>query len=273
MLEISIAQIKNRRSRPANLSAGSLLYRFFLALFSITITLFSLSSSAQTKNQSQVQHLLKLTVVTEFWPPYNYVDANNEFIGSSTDWVKAVLADANVEYDITQYPWSRAYQIAQHTPNVLIYSMFKAKEREAMFDWLCPLPKSPKFTVFKLAERDDIEINSIADIENYTVSVVRDSYPHIYLKSYGLKDGETLKVSPSLEPMLAMIEAKRVDLLVGVLGGYVDRAMQERWQGHLIKHAYSFENPVELCMGVSKNTDKALLKKLTEAHQHQLSLR
>lgn len=273
MLKISITQIRNRRPRPDNLSAGSLFSRFFVALFSITITLVSLSSTAQTKHYSQGQNLPKLKVVTEFWPPYNYLDSNNEFSGSSTDWVKAVLADANVEYDITQYPWSRAYQIAQHTPNVLIYSMFKAKEREAMFDWLCPLPESPKFTVFKLAERDDIVINSVADIEKYSVSVVRDSYPHIYLKSYGLKDGETLKVSPSLEPMLSMIEAKRVDLLVGVEGGYVDRATQERWQGNLIKRAFTFDNPVELCMGISKNTDKKLFEKLAKAHQHQLSLR
>ena len=54
-----------------------------------------------------------ISVVTEDWPPYNYLDENGEMTGYSTKVVKKVLEKANVQYDIRLYPWARSYEMAQ----------------------------------------------------------------------------------------------------------------------------------------------------------------
>ena len=61
-----------------------------------------------------------LLVVTEDWPPYNFLDKKNQVVGQSTDIVKAILAEAKLDYEIHLFPWARSYQKSLNGKNVLI---------------------------------------------------------------------------------------------------------------------------------------------------------
>lgn len=77
-----------------------------------------------------------LSVVSEDWPPYNYLGSNGDPQGLSTDIVKAVLRQAGLPARIQIYPWARALFLARNKPNTLIYSMARSREREAHFIWI-----------------------------------------------------------------------------------------------------------------------------------------
>jgi len=73
-----------------------------------------------------------IRVVTEKLPPYNI--AENEVVtGLSTEIVQAVMAGLGLNPKIETLPWARAYDLAQHSDNVLIYSMARTQEREHLF--------------------------------------------------------------------------------------------------------------------------------------------
>lgn len=122
-----------------------------------------------------------LHVLTEDWRPYNYED-KGQIKGQSTEIVVKVLDRAGVDYKITLFPWSRAYRIAQQKENVLIYTIVRMPLRENMFIWSRPLAKKDVSSLFKLKDREDIQVSKLEDARQFKVGAVKDSMGYLYLK-------------------------------------------------------------------------------------------
>src|SRR4051812_35234458 len=76
-----------------------------------------------------------ITVVTEENPPYNFT-RNGKLTGFSTEVVEAVFEEIRMQGNFQVMPWARAYVTAQTTENVLIYSIGRSLQREALFKWV-----------------------------------------------------------------------------------------------------------------------------------------
>ena len=123
-----------------------------------------------------------LQVVTEEYPPYNFQDATSKKIsGMATEVVQEVLKRANLPYKLGIYPWARAYQIAQDTPNVLIYSIGRNEQREALFKWVDAIAPYDVY-IYRLKSRPEVEVAQVADIQRYRVGAVRDDVRAQYLE-------------------------------------------------------------------------------------------
>ena len=96
-----------------------------------------------------------LKIVTEHWPPYHYLNENGEIRGAAHDVVKQVITQSKLEANIDVLSWSKAYDIALHRPNTLIFSIVKTPERENLFDWYCPIAEPLEISMFKL--RKDVK--------------------------------------------------------------------------------------------------------------------
>ncbi len=174
-------------------------------LFFVLTSLIIFSVFAEPNN--------KITVVTEEWPPYNYLSSSGEIIGSATQIVESTLQQGNIPYTLNIYPWARAYKNALEQPNVLIYSILRSPEREKLFHWICPL-NTIQYYFFKLSARADIQVNSIDDIKKYTLGLIRDSYMHSYLKNNGFVEGEHLQITGNNQTNINLLLAKRVDIII-----------------------------------------------------------
>ncbi|KZM45711.1 hypothetical protein OA92_00400 [Marinomonas sp. SBI22] len=150
-----------------------------------------------------------LHVLTEDWRPYNYED-KGEIKGQSTDIVVKVLDRAGIDYKITLYPWSRAYRIAQRKENVLIYTIVRMPLREDMFIWSRPLATKDVSSLFKLSDREDINLTNLEEAKRYKLGVIKDSMGYLYLKNH---DFSVSLVPVSTEQKLNMDH---------LLKGYVD---------------------------------------------------
>lgn len=82
------------------------------------------------------ESLPKLTIVTEQFPPYNYVNDQNQLDGVSTRIVQAALKHMKQTVNINVLPWQQALTQAKTTENTLIYSILRTPEREPYFIWL-----------------------------------------------------------------------------------------------------------------------------------------
>lgn len=128
----------------------------------------------------------KITVVTEEYPPFNYLDSAKKITGMSTDVVEEVLKRAKIDYQLGMYPWARAYQMAQDEPNVAIYSIGRSEKREAMFKWVDVIAPYNVF-LYKLKTRTDIKASDLAGVKNLRIGAVREDVRAQYLEKEGVK--------------------------------------------------------------------------------------
>jgi polar amino acid transport system substrate-binding protein len=80
-----------------------------------------------------------LRIITEVYPPYNFVDKNNNVTGQSTEIVRAILEKTGTQATIEVMPLSEGLALAQKGPKVVIYSLNRTAQRENLFKWVGPI--------------------------------------------------------------------------------------------------------------------------------------
>jgi polar amino acid transport system substrate-binding protein len=210
---------------------------------------------------------IKLEVVTEEWRPFNYTNNHGEIAGKATERLKAILDSINVDYQIHSYPWARSMTLAENNENTLIYTILRTKEREAQFQWVCPLIGPVRVNLYKLSQRNDIKINTLEDARNYVTSIEQNESDHEYLLSKGFKNGVNLDVTRDPFAGTRKFFAGRVDLVL-----QTESEMSENLR-HFKRPASDVEKLLEVkkasdaegCLAFGLKTDKALVDKIRKA--------
>ncbi len=176
-----------------------------LKRFCLIGLLIFLGSAANAQN---------LRVVTENWPPYNFVDKNDQIVGSSTEVVRAVLERAGFSYSIEVHPWARSYSIAQNNSNVLIYTVLRTPFREKLFKWVRPIAPANTYHFYRLAARNDLSLKTIEDAMRHPIGVVRNNVIHQTLRQKGFVDGKNIIAVNKQVQVIKMLFAKRLDYII-----------------------------------------------------------
>ena len=95
-------------------------------------------TQAIENNYLPQKNLTKTTikVVTETYPPYQFLNENGKLVGCSVDLVNALFKLTKDDLNIQIMPWARAYITALNTKNTLIFSMVRNHIREDKFIWI-----------------------------------------------------------------------------------------------------------------------------------------
>jgi polar amino acid transport system substrate-binding protein len=137
--------------------------------------LLALSVAASAWGQS-------ITVVTEEYPPYNFLDSSSKKVsGMATEVVQEILKRTKISYKLDIYPWARAYQMAQDAPDVLIYSIGRNEKRENLFKWVDVIAPYDVY-LYRLKSRPEVKLRTVADIKHYRIGAVRDDVRAQYLE-------------------------------------------------------------------------------------------
>ncbi len=213
----------------------------------------------------------KLNVVTEDWPPYNYLDKNGEIVGIATKRVKSILRAADIHYEITLQPWARAYYTAAKEKNTLIYSIIRNEKREPFFHWFCPLSPIESFYFFAFADKP-IDIKSLTDLKKYTIAVSRGQFEYNYLKSIGLREAVNLYVTPNDGISFNQLLNKKVDLMVDTINSIENRLRNLGLPSNLLIPVFKLEPEagIQQCFAISKGTNSEIIKRITEAFEKSL---
>ncbi len=152
-----------------------------------------------------------LKVVTEEFPPYNYTE-NGRLTGLSTEIVQAALAAAQLQGQFQSLPWARAYDIAQHSENVLIYTITRTPHREALFKWVAPLAPTKRY-LFSWAQRP-ISLHHLDDAKHYQIGTVNEDVGEQFLVAQGFIKGQNLQSSAQYAFNYEKLKLGRIDLWV-----------------------------------------------------------
>lgn len=159
-----------------------------------------------------------LRVVTEEAPPYN-MTVDGKIIGLSTDVVQAVLDEVGMQAPIQSMPWARAYDIALHAENVLIYSITRTPQREKLFKWVGPVA-STGWYMYARAD-SNIRLEGLDDARKYQIATVSEDAGEQYLLARGFSIGKNLQSSGKYDVGYKKLQLGRVDLLIlDELGAY-----------------------------------------------------
>ena len=154
---------------------------------------------------AQAQTVRAVTETTS----YTYLKGDR-VVGTATEVVEKTLQNAGLtDFQIKIYPWARAYDMALKEPGVLIYLIARTPAREAQFRWVGEIMKI-QYHLYRLRERTEVKVKSLADAKNYTIGVLRDDVRQQYLQSKGF---QRLAISAQATDNFNKLIQRQVDLV------------------------------------------------------------
>lgn len=153
----------------------------------------------------------EIRVVTEELPPFN-MTVNDKLTGMSTEIVEAVLEHVGVTASIQSMPWARAYDMALHSDNVLIYSITHTPERDALFKWVGDIAPT-RWYFYSLASKP-IKLTSLDDARAYQTATVKQDVGEQFLAAQGFEVGRNLQSSNKYEFNYEKLVHGHVDLWI-----------------------------------------------------------
>ena len=202
-----------------------------------------------------------LHIVTEDFPPFNFQE-EGVTKGLASEVVTAVLEEAKLSANIEFYPWARAYMLALHQKNHIIYSIARIPEREELFYWIGSI--SPYQTSFyKLKNRQDIQVASLEDAKRYLVGVSLADVTTVYLQEKGFSK---LQMVPDDTQNLHKLTAGRVDLIAYEENSFLHKIHEQNLNPQDYERVWRVQDLTdELYMAISRNSDIKLFEKLRKA--------
>ena len=201
-----------------------------------------------------------LTVVTELSPP-NQMLLNNQVTGYSTELVKMIISEAQLNAPISMYPWARAYKMASHNSNTLIYSMARTPKREPLFHWIGPVAQF-KMGFVKLTQRSDINLDTTDQAKHYKIAVQRHDLASEVLEKRGFELIQTTDIQKSYQLLLA----KKVDLVVDDANYIASMSEELAINADTLTFVHTIEGlTVEGYLAANINTDEKVVKALRQA--------
>lgn len=177
----------------------------YVAIITVTLSLFWCQREAPAAQD--------LTIYTEPLAPVHF-EQEGHIIGIATDIVKEIVRLAGYTAHFEIYPWNRAYYLVQKNPESFIYTLNRTRKREKLFKWIGPILHKKTY-LYKLRERNDIQLNNFDDAKKYTTAVLLGHSLTLRLKDLGFQEGNQIIVTSNKTIQTKVFLEKRCDLITG----------------------------------------------------------
>lgn len=195
--------------------------------------------------------LSQLRLVTEEYPPYNYLNEQGEVRGTATQLLKSLFERIGLDAEFQLLPWARALTEAQMRENTCVYSTTRTPERDPLFKWIGPL-LSNQWGAFSLASAS-LEANSLDDLSELRIGSFREDAVGKYVQD----QGHSLILATTDHENLDRLSADLIDVWIT---GVASADYLAEQQGIALKKLFIF-NEVPLYLACHKSLS---------SHQQQL---
>jgi polar amino acid transport system substrate-binding protein len=203
--------------------------------------------------------------VTESLPPLNY-EEEGVITGYATELLQASAQAAKLTTSISLLPWARAYQTVLAQPNTLIYSITRTPEREPVFEWIGPI-STRQISVYKLRERKDIQIKTLADVAKYKVGLVREmASTKNFIQQSEIADNN-IDFAPTAESNMKKLFLNRIDVIVSQDWSAAFLAKSLKRKPEELEAVLLLDNTHSYYFAMNMQTDPALLAKLRQGFE------
>lgn len=221
------------------------------------IAVFSCFMAITIASIATAQDIDKLIILTEEYPPYNYMD-DGKVCGTATEFVVEILhriGSKQNRKDIRLIPWARAYHEVLTSKDTLLYVMTRSKEREDVFKWVCPVGVAKIGVIAR--KRDRVVIKKSEDFERYRIGVVREDIGHQLMRK--LVPEKDLDIVNSSEINLLKLKEGRIDMFVYDVQVAAFVLTRLGLDADSFETVYVLEKS-PLCIAFNKNIDDAIIQ-------------
>lgn len=143
------------------------------------------------------------------FPPYTQIDASGSAVGPTAALIHALGQRIGRPGPLVVAPFARAITAAEHEPNTLIALIAPNPEREAKFQWVCPVLEYD-VAVFRHRDRSDIVAGRPADLAKWRVAGVNRDVKTEYLQRLGIP----LQMAADEDEATRLLLYRRIDVLL-----------------------------------------------------------
>ena len=166
----------------------------------------------------------ELRIITEVYPPYNFIDKNNKVVGQSTELVEAIIQKLSMTNTVEVMPLAEGLSLLQKGPGVVLFSLNRTSSRESLFKWVGPVGGYQQ-GFFKKAG-SEIQISKLEDAKNAgKIGIYRGDAGGQFLAAQGFTnldesqtDAEALKKLMDNRVQLWLGNAKGLDITLQQAG-------------------------------------------------------
>jgi polar amino acid transport system substrate-binding protein len=168
--------------------------RIWLAIILI-VTIFLVACVPATTPSTEG----KLRIITEVYPPYNFIDKDKNITGQSTEIVRAIMQKMGIQANIEVMPLIDGLTLVQKDSNTAIYSLNRTPQREELYKWVGPIGRYEQ--AFYAKKGTSITLNRLEDAKKVgKIGVYKGDAGNQFLVSQGFtnldesqNDSEALK--------------------------------------------------------------------------------
>jgi polar amino acid transport system substrate-binding protein len=191
----------------------------------------------------------KLRILTEDYPPFNYVDTNGKVIGQSTDVVKSIIGKLGQNITIEVMPWAKAYQLTQTDPGTALYSVARTSEREHLFMWVGPIGAYENWLYAK--KGSGVHVSTLEDAKAVkAIAAVKDEAGQQKLAGQGFIN---IVFTDATADGLKQLDAGTVDLWLGTRED-VELVAKKAGVNPDVLEPVVFVHKLDLYLAFNKNT-------------------
>jgi polar amino acid transport system substrate-binding protein len=177
-----------------------------------------------------------LTIYCENDPPSQIQNPDNSLSGFAVDLVREIQRRLHTHAPILMVPWARGYDAVQNEPNVLLFSMARTTERNALFQWIGPILEN-QYGFYVKADSKFI-INSMEDAKKLqAIGVYRDDVRDLYLTKAGFTNLDRVTDN---SVNIKKLMAGRINAYAGSPTGIVDALKTAGFKGNAVKLGFVF---------------------------------
>lgn len=233
------------------------------SLFKSAMCFFLLPIFVFADQLNDFDQYLPISIYSEIWPPFQIRDRNGILTGPATDQVKAVLDEADLEYDIQPMRWARALNLIKLKPNALVYSISRTPEREKQFYWIARLGRVHT-KLLSLSENNDI-ISHPRELKNYVIALKRSEASLDYFLELGLIPEKNIIFVNDTEQALRLLSRGRIDFYPISASGLKPSLESTGYHSSKFKYVYYFEElSFDFYIAANKESNPKFIKYLRQ---------
>ena len=147
---------------------------------------------------------------TTDWPPFEYIDNNQNYVGMTADLLVLLAKKIGLELELVHLPWPDMEQMLRDkeldlSPGVVETS--KRKDYMLFTDWVYDVPSAI------VTRKENASISGMNDLRGKTVAVEKDYWITTYLEEHYPEIRQRVEGN-TLQALLAVVE-KKADAYVG----------------------------------------------------------
>jgi polar amino acid transport system substrate-binding protein len=203
-----------------------------------------------------------MTIYTEIFPPDQFLGPDGQLTGFSIELVKEIQKRTNNKDPIQVVTWARGYGEARTKPNVVLLSMARTVERDALFGWIGPIKESLSY----LYTKSDSKV-ALVKLEQAKSLKLIGVYKEDVRDQFLVKAG-FINLDRSVDQgiILKKLIAGRIDAMAGAPDSICDLLRAEGLKPDYLRPTCAFLN-TQIYIAISKKTSPAAIRSWNKAFQ------